>query len=317
MKSTYNIIKDNYHMKPEKVGEALVEFITNIKDVNWLQTGPHRDLVASLDTCIDPNNSSPDCILDVVEKVISVFMNDSDSLGVIASHLEKSATSETQKDILLAQSYIHEVYLSSRGMDIGESKQKKMLTEIKIDILRQQEVSEKNRDMIHSLQSNLEVNEALDAQQSELIDTLEAQLSEKASLDNEQSELIDQIRKAFVEKTLIDIEQSQVLEKLESVLAQKGDIDEKQTQSLLKIKEELISKTIKDIEQSSAIDRLETKMYDMQLEIESLNRKYREAGQGALERDRSVYQKINKTNILMTLMIVYMLILSLSLFLRS
>jgi len=317
MKSTYNIIKDNYQMKPEKVADALVEFITNIGDIQWLTSGPHSELIASLESCLDPKNATPDCILDVVEKVISVFMNDSDSLGIIASYLEKSATTDTQKDILLAQSYIQEVYLSSRGLDIGESKQKKLLTEIKIDILRQQEVSEKNRDMINSLQSNLQVNEKLDAQQSELINVIESQLSQKAELDQEQSELIDQIKTAFVEKTIVDLEQTEVIERLETVLTKKGDIDEKQTNSLLKIKEELISKTIKDIEQSSAIDKLESRMYDMHLEIESLNRKYREAGQGALDRDRSVFDKIHKSNIIVALVTIYMVLLSIALFLRS
>lgn len=316
MESTYQIIKSDYHMKPEKVSDALVDIITNINDPNWLVEGPHRQLVKSLDSCIDVT-SSPDCILDVVEKVISVFISDSDSLSKIASRLERAATELTRKDIMLAKSYIHEVYLSSRGLEIGESRQKQLLSEIKMDILRQQVVSEKNRDMIHSLESNLKDNAALDAEQSQLIDTLEAQLSEKAELDNQQSELIDQIRKAFVEKTMVDLEQSELLGKLESILAQKDDIDSKQTQSLLKIKEELISKTIKDIEQSSAIDKLESRLYDMQMEIESLNRKFRDAGQGALERDRAVFNRINKSNMVVAMMAVYMLLLSIALFVRS
>lgn len=316
MRSTYQIINDNYNMKPGKVANALIDIITNISDRQWLKTGPHKDLIESLDSCLD-SESTPDCILDVVEKVISVFISDSGSLSVIAKHLEEAATDSTRKGIVLANSYIHEVYLSSRGLEIGESRQKKLLSEIKMDILRQQVVSEKNREKIHSLESNLKENEAIDAEQSQLIDTLEAQLSEKADLDHQQSELIDQIKQAFVEKTIVDIEQSELLEKLESIMAQKDDIDKKQTQSLLKIKEELISKTIKDIEQSSAIDRLESRLQEMHYEIESLNRKFRDAGQGALERDRNVFQRINKSNIIVAIMAVYMVLLSLALFVRS
>ncbi len=315
MESTYQVIKRNYSMKPEKVAEALVDIITNIEDQNWLSGGPHKDLVKSLDSCIDAK-ASPDCILDVVEKVISVFITDSGSLSKIASSLEKAATELTRKDIKLAKSYIHEVYLSSRGLNIEESRQKQLLSEIKIDILRQQVVSEKNRDKIQSLESNLKDNAALDEEQSQMIDTLVSQLSEKDDLDDLQSELIDQIRHALNEKTIVDIEQSELLNKLENILAQKDEIDTKQTQSLLKIKEELISKTIKDIEQSSAIDKLESRLYDMQMEIESLNRKFRDAGQGALERDRNVFNKINKSNVIVTIMAVYMLLLSIALFTR-
>jgi len=317
MKSTLQIIKDDYHMKPEKVAEALIELITNIEDNSWLESGPHKNLVNVLNTCMDNKMASSDCVLDFVEIVISAFMQDSAALSIIDDKLSKAYDVVAQNDIFLAQSYIHEVYLSSRGMTIGELRQKKMLTDIKLDILRQQQMSCKNRDMIKSLTSNLEVNQALDAEQSELIDSLESQLGEKAELDQEQTELIDQIRRAFVEKTMVDVEQSEILERLEMVISQKGDIDSKQTKNLLKIKEELISKTIKDIEQSSAIDHLESRLYDMQLEIESLNRKYREAGQSALERDRSVYQKIGKVNILVSLVGVYLLLLSIALFLRS
>ena len=316
MESTYQILKTNYHLKPEKVANALVEIITHISDQNWLIEGPHNQLVKSLDSCIDVK-SSPDCILDVVEKVIAAFISDSDALSKIASNLEKAATEMTRKDIMLAKSYIHEVYLSSRGLEIGESRQKQLLSEIKMDILRQQVVSEKNRDMIHSLESNLKDNAELDEKQSQLINTLESQLNEKADLDHQQSELIDQIRKAFVEKTMVDLEQSELLENLEQIMSQKDDIDKKQTQSLLKIKEELISKTIKDIEQSSAIDKLESRLYDMQMEIESLNRKFRDAGQGALERDRAVFNRINKANVVVAIMAIYMFLLSIALFTRS
>lgn len=315
MDTTYKIIKSDYGMKPETVASALIDIITHINDPKWLADGPHRRLMQSLDSCLN-KASTPDCILDLVEKVISVFIADSSALSKIAKHLEDASTDKTKKDVMLANAYIHEVYLSSRGLEIGESKQKELLKEIKIDILRQQVVSEKNRTMIHSLETNLNANAALDKKQSELINTIEAQLNEKASLDDQQSELIDQIKKAFVEKTMVDLEQSELLGRLEAIIEKKDDIDAKQTQSLLKIKEELISKTIKDIEQSSAIDKLESRLYDMQMEIESLHRKYRDAGQGALDRDRLVLGRMNKHTLVMAVIGVYMLLLSMALFIR-
>lgn len=378
MENTYQIVKDNYNMKPDQVAVALVDIITHIDNSTYLRSGPHKQLVASLDSCLD-TSSSPDCILDVVEKVISVFISDSKALSQIAKHLEKKSTETTRKDIILANAFIHEVYLSSRGLDIGADRQKSLLREIKKDILRQQVVSEKNREMIASLESNLKVNDEIDAEQSEmldklkekmnnkdvldteqsmmiekleeqlkskdvlddeqtklidaleaqlrdkdtlddeqskLIDALEAQLEAKDELDNQQTELINQLRHALAEKTIVDHEQSEQLEKLEAILRQKDDIDNKQTQSLLKIKEELISKTIQDIEHTSAIERLESRMIDMQAEIDALNRKFRDAGQGALDRDRNVFQRLNKMGVIVTIVVIYMVILSIGLFIR-
>ena len=378
MENTYQIIRENYKMKPDQVAVALVDIITHIDNRKYLQTGPHKHLVSTLDSCLN-TSTSPDCILDVVEKVISVFISDSKALSKIAKHLEKTSTETTRKDIILANAYIHEVYLSSRGVDMGLERQKSLLHDIKKDILRQQVVSEKNREMIASLESSLRMNDEIDAEQSEMlgklkekmknkdlldteqslmiekleaqlkdkdtlddeqtklieileaqlkdkdtlddeqskmIDALEAQLNEKEALDNEQTELINQLRSALAQKAIVDHEQSEQLEKLEVILKQKDDIDNKQTQSLLKIKEELISKTIQDIEHTSAIERLESRMYDMQAEIDALNRKFRDAGQGALERDRSVFQRMNKMGILLTILVTYMVILSIGLFIR-
>ncbi len=142
MDSTYKIIKSEYSMKADRVASALIDIITHINDPKWLEEGPHSRLMESLDSCLK-KASTPDCILDLVEKVISVFIADSSALSKIAKHLEDASTDKTQKDIMLANAYIHEVYLSSRGLEIGETKQKELLKEIKIDILRQQVVSEK------------------------------------------------------------------------------------------------------------------------------------------------------------------------------
>jgi len=57
-------------------------------------------------------------------------------------------------------------------------------------------------------------------------------------------------------------------------------------------------------------------MFDMQAEIDALNRKFRDAGQGALERDRSVFQKLNKMGVVVTIAVIYMVILSIGLFIR-
>ncbi len=314
--TTYKILKSKYQLKPVRVAEALIDIIENIENEQWIQSGKHSELVASLDACLDMH-SRPDCVLDVVEQIISAFIKDSDALSAISSKLEAASIKNGAEELRLARAYIQEVYLSSRGAFTTPQKQKEILDEIKKDILRQQVVSEKNLSRIHSLESNLEENEKVDQKQTALIDTLEAQLSEKAKLDDQQTELINQIRSAFAEKAVLDYEQSELLEKLQSILEQKDEIDHKQTSSLLKIKEELISKTIKDIEQSSAIDRLEMRISDMQLEIDGLSRKFREAGQGALDRDRMVFSRMDKFTLAQVCMVLYMVVLSVLLFIRS
>lgn len=316
MNTTYKILKSHYQLKPVRVAEALIDIIENIEDTNFLKTGKHSDLVASLDACLDMH-SKPDCVLDVVEQVISVFIKDSDALSAISEMLETASSESDAEELRLARAYIQEVYLSSRGTYTTPQKQKEILSEIKKDILRQQVVSEKNLNRIHSLENNLQENEKVDQKQTALIDTLEAQLSEKAKLDEQQTDLINQIRSAFAEKAVLDYEQSELLERLQSILEQKDEIDHKQTNSLLKIKEELISKTIKDIEQSSAIDRLEMRISDMQLEIDGLSRKFREAGQGALDRDKMVYARMDKFTLIQVCIVLYMVILSILLFVRS
>ncbi len=316
MNSTYQVLKSGYHLKPERVADALIEIIENMGNPDLLKGGSHKELVKSLDSCISMT-SKPDCTLDIVEQIIEVFIKESEALSIISNKLDKAMDKSGCEEIKLAQAYIQEVYLSSRGIEINAEKQKSMLSEIKKDILRQRIVSEKNMNRIHSLENDLKENEAVDAKQTKLIDTLEAQLNEKARLDEKQTQLINQIRHAFEEKSMLDFEQSELLGKLQLLLEQKDEIDHKQTQSLLKIKEELISKTIKDIEQSSAIDRLEMRLYDMQLEIDSLSRKFREAGQGALERDKYVFSKLDRFTLILSAIVIYMIILSILIFIQS